>query len=604
MAVEVFIYANLPAITEGINGLVAKRVLVNEIYIGLITENTADSITVIADSSITPKVELNAIWRLETRSKVGRIPLCIASQIAVTNWAKYPVINVAGYSYDELYTTGKLTHKPDGENLFAVREITQINNTGEEVVLRHAFPAWVEHLHVQVNANTAMMLGDQATEDLALPYKAYYGYNLDFLGVNFRSMWQWGRVAIIHKPAVELQGSSSTYTSSVDLVRGYVNTPGELETPSLVLVSNVIDKIFIAQSISTPVYRGIFTTTQFYPTLSVVEFEGVNYIKTEVSTERFVGRYDNTWVYVENDVIVGENNIYYIHDGNTFVPYSTAITNWIPILDRGYFDSELVYSAYEAVIDHTTGLMYVTLNTPITNLITDIAWYKLTLPSLSHVALLSKIQLITTAMAPTEFTKAISYVSHTSVDSIILNGSVLYKLAPSRYEELPLYTSWDQIIADSTVKALYTPSSIAIPFLDRIALVGTRVVEIISAMVVNKTFFASNISPQIKQEVGYVKTVRITKQGTTIQLKRGNKANLPTTALLGEPIVTLDTGELFIGTGTGVRKISDVIISESIPSVEDRGKIWYNPLTNSTYLYKEGLWQITGSEATMDYGVF
>lgn len=45
-----------------------------------------------------------------------------------------------------------------------------------------------------------------------------------------------------------------------------------------------------------------------------------------------------------------------------------------------------------------------------------------------------------------------------------------------------------------------------------------------------------------------------------IQLKRGNLANLPVEGLAGEPIITLDSRELFIGTGAGtpLKKVSDV----------------------------------------------
>lgn len=40
-----------------------------------------------------------------------------------------------------------------------------------------------------------------------------------------------------------------------------------------------------------------------------------------------------------------------------------------------------------------------------------------------------------------------------------------------------------------------------------------------------------------------------------IQLKRGVKANLPASADTGEPMVTTDTHEVYIGTGAGVSPI-------------------------------------------------
>ena len=47
-----------------------------------------------------------------------------------------------------------------------------------------------------------------------------------------------------------------------------------------------------------------------------------------------------------------------------------------------------------------------------------------------------------------------------------------------------------------------------------------------------------------------------------LQLLRGLKANLPSEALAGQPLVTLDSTELFIGNGIGqpLLKISDIVV--------------------------------------------
>lgn len=42
----------------------------------------------------------------------------------------------------------------------------------------------------------------------------------------------------------------------------------------------------------------------------------------------------------------------------------------------------------------------------------------------------------------------------------------------------------------------------------------------------------------------------------TIKIKRGNFANLPSSAPAGELHACLDTGQLFVGTGPGMREIS------------------------------------------------
>lgn len=65
-----------------------------------------------------------------------------------------------------------------------------------------------------------------------------------------------------------------------------------------------------------------------------------------------------------------------------------------------------------------------------------------------------------------------------------------------------------------------------------------------------------------------------------LQIRRGLKSTLPAIAALGEPLVTTDTRELYIGTGTGTYKVSDVIFSATEPAVV-ADKIWINTATNA-----------------------
>jgi hypothetical protein len=69
---------------------------------------------------------------------------------------------------------------------------------------------------------------------------------------------------------------------------------------------------------------------------------------------------------------------------------------------------------------------------------------------------------------------------------------------------------------------------------------------------------------------------------SVIQIKRGLKANLPLTAVAGELLLCLDTGELFYGTGAGIRNVSD-----KIPNV----KAWRSAINYKTgdLILKEGL---------------
>jgi hypothetical protein len=65
-----------------------------------------------------------------------------------------------------------------------------------------------------------------------------------------------------------------------------------------------------------------------------------------------------------------------------------------------------------------------------------------------------------------------------------------------------------------------------------------------------------------------------------LQMRRGTKNALPATAALGEPLVATDTRELYIGTGAGRFKLSDVVFATSTPTVE-KEKIWVNTTDNS-----------------------
>jgi hypothetical protein len=73
-----------------------------------------------------------------------------------------------------------------------------------------------------------------------------------------------------------------------------------------------------------------------------------------------------------------------------------------------------------------------------------------------------------------------------------------------------------------------------------------------------------------------------------MKLRCGLKVNLPLLAAPGEPLVTTDTQEMYIGTGTGIKKVSDISISESEPELADRLKLWFKPSTNTTYMFTNG----------------
>lgn len=89
-----------------------------------------------------------------------------------------------------------------------------------------------------------------------------------------------------------------------------------------------------------------------------------------------------------------------------------------------------------------------------------------------------------------------------------------------------------------------------------------------------------------------------------MKLRCGLKANLPVTAAPGEPLVTTDTQEMYIGTGAGIKKISDVVVSETTPVVADNLKLWMNPLTNIMSAYVNGAWEQVNNQCGTDFGTF
>ena len=89
-----------------------------------------------------------------------------------------------------------------------------------------------------------------------------------------------------------------------------------------------------------------------------------------------------------------------------------------------------------------------------------------------------------------------------------------------------------------------------------------------------------------------------------MKLRCGLKSNLPVTAAPGEPLVTTDTQEMYIGTGTGIKKISDIISSETEPAVEDRLKLWLIPSTGYIQSFVGGAWVPVDNKSGTDFGTF
>jgi hypothetical protein len=78
----------------------------------------------------------------------------------------------------------------------------------------------------------------------------------------------------------------------------------------------------------------------------------------------------------------------------------------------------------------------------------------------------------------------------------------------------------------------------------------------------------------------------------TIKIKRGTKANLPSSANQGEPIYTTDSKELFVGSGSGIDQITyknnfaataDPTVNNDSTQGYSKGSKWYNTNTNKIF---------------------
>lgn len=416
-----------------LGNIVGKRLLVNEYYVGIVTGYTSSTISVNAPNGMDIR-PLNGIWRMEVTDNVGRAPICVVTQIAVSNWAAYPILDVDGKNYGEAYATS-VTYSPEYTEVFANRNDTQTTN----VVLRHEFPAWVEHAHLL--GDGTYELAEDPNIDTDMPYIAYYVRNWPD--------WQWGRVVTIYKDAVE------TYTGNL---AGFINAPGRLFAPEDSVVSRITDKIHIA---------------------------------TELSGDKY------------------------------------------------YRDT------------------------------------------------LATIATLEVAMSPTAINYNCTVVERTINAVSECYCTLVEKTGNTDINNINLYYPEDAWLLDY-----------------RSNLYGINVLEFAAPKVELIVGITSTLAPIVGVEIPVLQIASAASASTTILFKRGIKANLPSSAAVGEPLVTLDTAELFIGTGTGLRKISDVIVSETEPAVEDQSKLWYNPVAKTTSVYKDGSWQLTESNASIDYGEF
>lgn len=574
-------------IKEGVNGLVGKRLLINNIYVGKVKSNTLKEIY-LEETTLGSINTIYGVWQIESTDVAGRYPLASITQISISEYPDYPIIDtpacVFGQTYH--YDDAQVAAYPDGLNVFSRRETSQLGNQYTEKPLYHDFPKWVEHIHVDP-ATGLFQLADVATQDLAKPYRAFYGIAMGPINTSaelLRQFWQFGRYVEIFKSAVLDQGSNSSYyTAPLTQAFSAQNIPGMLgAVQTNEGVSNVMNKLYLVPT-NEVAYYGKFLTTKFYPTNVIALFNGDYYIKLDNLGEQFMGYYNPAGSYITDNVVLNSDGTYSIYNGSVFVPYTNSGTpadNWQVLTQRDMYDALAVYNQYDLVIEPTTNAYYVAIAVPVGAPYREsTTWaFMVELSSLVARNPLAKASILETAMSPQAFTVDGALVSLLSAGVTDWEFSFMEKLTP--------------IVADSN------------------AMAGTTVLKTIYALEdlrikrEDVTTMIELLTPRVDSEYLVQEDIRPKVAGVTIQFKRGDKVNLPAVAAIGEPLVTLDTAELFIGTGTGVQKVSDIVTSETEPGAEFSSKVWFNPVTKITSIYKDGAWHATKSTAGTDYGVF
>lgn len=584
-------------IQEGVNGLVGKRLLVNSIYIGKIKSNTLKEIY-LEDGTLGAVSTIYGIWQIETTDVAGRYPLATATQVSLTAWPDYPIINVEACEYGQTYhyDDALVAVYPEGTNLFAAREATQIGNQYTDHPLYHEFPKWVEHLHVDP-VTGVFQLAEVATQELNKPYRAFYAYAISSLGSpeSIRKFWQYGRYVEIFRDAVLAQGSGPWYTAPQTQAFSSQNIPGMLgQVTTNEGVSNILNKLYLVPT-NEVAYYGKFTATKFYPVNVVTLFNGEYYIKLDNLGEQFMGYYNPSGSYITDNVVLNQDGSYSIYNGSSFVPYTntgTPADNWQVLTKRDVYDSLVSYAQYDLVIEPTTNSYYVATLLPVGAPSREsTTWsFMVELSSLVVRQELAKTSVFEVAMSPQAFSVDAAYVALLSAGITALDFSVVQKLTAIQAtptEFMGLYQPYPFVPPNGTagLKAVYAMEDLRIAYSTENSILGL-------------------MTPTVEQAVLIQEDIRPKVTGVTIQFKRGDKTNLPAVAAVGEPLVTLDTAELFIGTGTGVQKVSDIITSETEPGAEFSSKVWFNPASKVTSVYKDGAWHATKSSAGTDYGAF
>lgn len=611
----------VPPIDAGIDGLVGKRLILNEQFIGIVTDNTLDSIT--TSLAMTTSIEhipksVSGIWRLETLDAVGRYPLCVASQISVCDYPSYPYIPLTDqhYAEDYVFNAAVIKHYPNGSDCFTRRG----EFIDERICLGHVLPKWVEHAHLDTAAAT-FRLAEKAYAQLTVPIVANYVTRLAALSENtFRRTWQYGTVARISFAAFINQSADFFWPESCY----YLNVPGSLDKPVATRIDKQHEKYTLVPFIIEGGVALAPGTVVLTPTGQLIA-DASGHLPVGATVYRVVTAYtSNTGLLTPGTLVISNGTIVTI-DADGKVPAGTVIaTPAGPMLvypngamltnNEVYIVSTMLVGADALLPPGSTvltpsGMVIVDLGmrlppgiqiaTP-TGSVTVDAW--------GHIpaGIIVIDTVLGTAVALADGTLPLG----TSVRIVTAGETTVIMEQRLLYEASVVITACAPHNKEFTVTALevLAPTNGISYESSMLYMFGTEaeanatILERISPMTSFTAGLTSITSPAVTINTSVVTAPK--KAGVTIRLKRGLRENLPTIARDGEALVTLDTGELFLGTGTGIRKISDVVVSETEPMAADRSKLWYNPVTNTTAVWTVDQWVVSASAAGMDYGAF
>lgn len=633
------ILIGLPPIKEGVDGLIGQRLIVNEIYIGIVISNTLNSITTALAATVDLEHvphEISGIWRLETTAPVGRVPLCVCSQISLSDYPEYPVLQLNDPHYNENipYTASDINYFPNELDIYTRRDTTDMNALSERLI-GHVFPAWCEHAHVDPTTQT-FLLADTANTELDQPIISKYVGVLSVTAllsdVQFRKLWQYGTVSCIPYSAYINQGSSPYWNEFSNGYYQYQNIPGQLAGPSSSQASGTSSKgmdlfaltpLIVSSGIPLPAFTIVLTPTgtsttdaagHLTPGAEVLVIESTMSTSTEGKLPAgTVVITDTGRVTVGADGTLPPSTV-------VLTPMGSTLVDSLGLLQPGILVNTVGVTTVGADGTLNPGMVVLT---PAGSIVVDLG-----------TRLPPGLVIVTPTGTVTVDARGHLTPGTVVVDTILGTATVLPDGTLPVGTSVKIFTNGDtapvvvlskvQLCTCSVVETACAPHPIEVTcsvlegssfntIEETIAIVEKAgaaitvtgsVLERVTLDISLTLRLNSVLSPEVSISTSVGTTVTPTKTGTTIKLKRGNKANLPVSAREGEALVTLDTCELFIGTGTGLRKVSDVIVSEDEPTVADRSKLWYKPSTNTTFVWKDAAWQATTSDSSMDYGAF